>query len=137
MAVISFFVWYYPIGLHRNATFTDTVHSRGFLTSLILETGFLFAGSFGQMLVAGISSEEIASSIANLVGIMCKCFHALLMLMDLANFHSSIRILRHSRWTGRSAWLLDLHVPGQSVYIPFLELTLDHAGDCTRPVCGG
>jgi ABC-type multidrug transport system permease subunit len=70
MAVFAFFVWYYPIGLYRNANFTDTVASRGFLTFLNLETSFLFASSFGHMLIAGVGSEEVASSIATLLGIM-------------------------------------------------------------------
>lgn len=76
MAIFSFFVWYYPIGLYSNATFTDTVHSRGFLAFLVLETGFLFAGTFGQMLIAGIESEQIASALATLLSIMSMSIHS-------------------------------------------------------------
>lgn len=72
MAVFSYFVWYYPIGLYRNAQYTDTVHSRGFLTFLVLEAAYIFASSFGHMLIAGIEAEQIAFSLATLMGIMSK-----------------------------------------------------------------
>ena len=75
MAVLSFFVWYYPIGLYRNARHTNTFHSRGFLTFLILEASFLFASSFGHMLIAGIEEEQIASSIATLLSVMSESHH--------------------------------------------------------------
>ena len=72
MGVVSYFVWYYPIGLERNAQHTNTVHSRGFLTFLALEASFLLASSFGHMLIAGIEAEQIASSLATLLGIMSE-----------------------------------------------------------------
>ncbi|KAK5675209.1 Multidrug resistance protein [Elasticomyces elasticus] len=78
MAVFSFFVWYYPIGLYRNAQHTNTVHSRGLLTFLVLEASFLFASSFGQMLIAGIEAEQIAASIATLLGVMMYAFCGIL-----------------------------------------------------------
>ncbi|KAH7390477.1 putative ABC multidrug transporter [Pyrenochaeta sp. MPI-SDFR-AT-0127] len=78
MALFSFFVWYYPIGLYKNAVYTNTVHSRGLLTFLVLLNSFLFASSFGHMLIAGIDSEEIASSIATLLGILMYAFCGIL-----------------------------------------------------------
>ncbi|KAF2008613.1 pleiotropic drug resistance protein, ABC superfamily [Aaosphaeria arxii CBS 175.79] len=78
MAVLSFFVWYYPIGLYQNAEYTNTVHSRGFLSFLVILSSFLFASSFGHMLIAGLESEEIASSIATLIGIMMYAFCGIL-----------------------------------------------------------
>ncbi|KAI6897200.1 pleiotropic drug resistance protein, ABC superfamily, partial [Hortaea werneckii] len=74
MAIFSYFVWYYPIGLYKNAQYTNTVHSRGFLTFLIFEVAYLFASSFGHMLIAGIEEEQIASSLATLMGIMMYAF---------------------------------------------------------------
>lgn len=73
MAVFSFFVWYYPIGLYRNAEYTDNIHERGFLTFLVLLCSFLFASTFGHLLIAGLESEEIASSLATLISILSKC----------------------------------------------------------------
>lgn len=79
MAIFSFFVWYYPIGLYKNAQYADTVHSRGFLTFLTLLTSFLFASSFGHMLIAGLENEGIASSLATLLGILSECIAPMLL----------------------------------------------------------
>lgn len=78
MAFVCFFVWYYPIGLYRNAEPTDTVHIRGFLTALILWVTFLFASSLGHLLIAGVASEEIAGAIATLLSIMLYAFCGIL-----------------------------------------------------------
>ncbi|KAF2192196.1 pleiotropic drug resistance protein, ABC superfamily [Zopfia rhizophila CBS 207.26] len=74
ISVLTFLAWYYPIGLYRNAEFTDTVNSRGLLTLLPVWTSFLFASSFAHMVVAGISSEEGASALANIASIMMYAF---------------------------------------------------------------
>ncbi|KAK4892314.1 Multidrug resistance protein [Elasticomyces elasticus] len=78
IAVFSYLVWYYPIGLYKNAQHTDTVHLRGLLTFLVLETAFLFASSFGQMLIAGIEAEQVAASLATLLSIMMYAFCGIL-----------------------------------------------------------
>ena len=74
MAVICFFVWYYPIGFYRNASVTDTVSTRGFLAFLLIWTLFLFASSLAHLLIAGISSEDIAAAVATLIFIMMYAF---------------------------------------------------------------
>jgi ATP-binding cassette subfamily G (WHITE) protein 2 (PDR) len=70
MAVFCFLVWYYPVGLYRNAEPTDAVAIRSFLTLLIIITTFLFASSLAHMLIAG--------AFATLMGIMLYAFCGIL-----------------------------------------------------------
>ncbi|KAF2018873.1 ABC multidrug transporter [Aaosphaeria arxii CBS 175.79] len=78
VTVLCFFVWYYPIGLWRNAEPTDAVAIRGFLTFMILWATFLFASTLAHMLIAGAPGEEIASAFATLLGIMLYAFCGIL-----------------------------------------------------------
>lgn len=87
MAIISFIVWYYPVGFYKNAQFTDSVHSRGTLTLLLIWTAFLFGSTFAHVLIAGIGSSEEASALANLFGIMMYAFCGILVSKtDLPGF---------------------------------------------------
>lgn len=79
MAILSFLVWYYPMGLYRNAEYTDAVDSRGILTVLILWAAFLFASTFAQMLIAALGSAEEASGLATLMSIMLYAFCGILV----------------------------------------------------------
>ncbi|KAF2866739.1 ABC multidrug transporter [Massariosphaeria phaeospora] len=78
MAIFCFFVWYYPVGLYRNAEPTDSVHLRSFLTLLLVILAFLFASTTAHMLVAGVESEEIAGSLTLLFSIMLYAFCGIL-----------------------------------------------------------
>ncbi|KAH7114293.1 ABC multidrug transporter [Dendryphion nanum] len=78
MAVLCFFVWYYPVGLYRNAEETNSVSIRGFLAFLLILTVFLFASSLAHMLIAGVDSDEIASAYATLLSIMLYAFCGIL-----------------------------------------------------------
>lgn len=77
-AILCFFVWYYPIGLYRNAEPTDTVNIRSFLTMLLVWVTFLFASSLAHMLIAGVDSEEVAGAISTLLSIMMYAFCGIL-----------------------------------------------------------
>ncbi|KAH7388649.1 ABC-2 type transporter-domain-containing protein [Pyrenochaeta sp. MPI-SDFR-AT-0127] len=78
MAIFCFLVWYYPVGLYRNAEFTDSVHIRGFQTLLIIVVTFLFASSLAHLLIAGAPSEDIAGAYGTLVSIMLYAFCGIL-----------------------------------------------------------
>jgi ABC-type multidrug transport system permease subunit len=78
MAIFCFLVWYYPVGLYRNAEPSDTVHIRGFLTILIIWASFLFASSLAHMLIAGAPNEEIAGAFSTLLSIMMYAFCGIL-----------------------------------------------------------
>ncbi|KAH7096021.1 ABC-2 type transporter-domain-containing protein [Paraphoma chrysanthemicola] len=78
MAIFCFIVWYYPVGLYRNAEPTNEVHIRAFHTLLIIIATFLFASSLAHMLIAGSPNEEIAGAFATLLGIMLYAFCGIL-----------------------------------------------------------
>ncbi|KAJ5398236.1 hypothetical protein N7509_006349 [Penicillium cosmopolitanum] len=78
MAILCFIVWFYPVGLYQNAEYTDTIHIRSTHAVLIIWASFLFASSFGHMLIAGLESAEIASSLSNIMFILMYAFCGIL-----------------------------------------------------------
>ncbi|KAJ3527437.1 hypothetical protein NM208_g10699 [Fusarium decemcellulare] len=74
VAVFSFIVWYFPIGLYRNAEWTDQVHSRGITIFLLVWAFFLLTSSFGHMVIAGLPNADIAGAVVNLLFIMMFAF---------------------------------------------------------------
>ncbi|OBT90673.1 hypothetical protein VE02_00571 [Pseudogymnoascus sp. 03VT05] len=78
MAIFCFLVWYYPVGLYRNAEWTDSVNIRAFQTLLTIVAAFLFASSLAHMIIAGLPDESIAGAVATLVSIMLYAFCGIL-----------------------------------------------------------
>ncbi|KAF2032545.1 hypothetical protein EK21DRAFT_98928 [Setomelanomma holmii] len=78
MAIFCFLVWYYPVGLYRNAEHTDAVHIRAVHTLLLIIATFLFASSLAHLLIAGSPNEEIAGAFATLLSIMLYAFCGIL-----------------------------------------------------------
>lgn len=66
-AVVLFFCWYYPLGLYQNATYTDSVTSRGGLEFLFVWEFILFSSTFAHLMIAGIETAEAASNLANVL----------------------------------------------------------------------
>ncbi len=75
MGVIIFFTWYYPIGLYRNAIPTDAVAERGGLMFLYLWSFLMFAGTFTDLVVAGVETAENAGNIGSLLFSLCLIFN--------------------------------------------------------------
>ena len=67
MAVLVFLVWYYPIGLRQNAVEANQTAERGLLMFLYILTFLIFAGTFTNMVIAGIETAEVAGNITNLL----------------------------------------------------------------------
>ncbi|KAL8782451.1 MAG: hypothetical protein Q9213_005381 [Squamulea squamosa] len=67
MAVLVFVGWYYPIGLRQNAVEADQVAERGALMFLFILAFLVFAGTFTNMVIAGIATAETAGNITNLL----------------------------------------------------------------------
>lgn len=67
MAMFVFVGWYYPIGLRQNAVEADQVAERGALVFLFILVFLIFAGTFTNMVVAGIETAEAAGNITNLL----------------------------------------------------------------------
>ncbi|KAJ5702941.1 hypothetical protein N7488_010489 [Penicillium malachiteum] len=65
-SVLLFVTWYYPIGLYRNAEFTDTVHEKGALVWLFILTFVMFSSTFAHLAISAIETAETAGNIANL-----------------------------------------------------------------------
>ncbi|KAL2844337.1 ABC-2 type transporter-domain-containing protein [Aspergillus pseudoustus] len=65
MGLFSFLFWYFPLGLYRNAEWTDAVHSRGITACLHLWVFFVFTSTFANMLIAGIETEQVAGALLN------------------------------------------------------------------------
>ncbi|KAG7126348.1 ABC multidrug transporter A-1 like protein [Verticillium longisporum] len=74
MSVFCYVCWYFPIGLYKNAKWTDAVGSRGIAMFLHLWIFFMFASTFAHMMIAGLPSAEIAGGAMNLLLIMMFTF---------------------------------------------------------------
>jgi ATP-binding cassette subfamily G (WHITE) protein 2 (PDR) len=79
MAILSFLVWYYPVGLYRNAQPTDSVDIRSFHTLIIIVVTFLLASTLAHMLIAGSPNEEVAGAFATLISIFLYAFSGILV----------------------------------------------------------
>lgn len=74
MCVISFFLWYYPIGMFRNAEATGSTAERGGLMFLLLWSFYMFTSTFAHMMIAGIETAEAGSNLANLLFMLVFMF---------------------------------------------------------------
>ncbi|RSM01819.1 hypothetical protein CDV31_011168 [Fusarium ambrosium] len=74
MSVFCYVCWYYPIGLYKNAEWTDSVHSRGITMFLHLWIFFMFSSTFANMMIAGIPTPDMAGGAMNLLLIMMFTF---------------------------------------------------------------
>lgn len=74
MAVISFLLWYYPIGMYRNTYATDATTERGILMFLLLWAFFIFVSTFTHMMISGIETAEEGSNLGNLMFVMSIMF---------------------------------------------------------------
>jgi ATP-binding cassette, subfamily G (WHITE), member 2, PDR len=73
-ALFTWVVWYYPMGLYRNAQYNDSLHSRALLALLIIWASLLFGSSLAHAIIAGLPNEEVASAVANILCIMLYVF---------------------------------------------------------------
>ncbi|KAM0418796.1 hypothetical protein ACHAPT_012306 [Fusarium lateritium] len=78
VSIFCFICWYYPMGLYRNAEWTDEVHIRGITIFLHVWMFFLLASSFGHLMISGAPNPDIAGGIQNLLFIMMFAFCGIL-----------------------------------------------------------
>lgn len=74
MSVFSFILWYFPIGLYRNARQSGAEHSRGATSFLFVWVFFIFASSFAHLIIAGLETYDVAGAIVGLLTIMMFAF---------------------------------------------------------------
>lgn len=67
LSAITFFCFYYPIGMYKNAIPEHQVYERGALMWLLLLAFLLFQSTFTDMIVAGVESAETAGNIGQLL----------------------------------------------------------------------
>jgi ABC-type multidrug transport system permease subunit len=78
MAIFCFICWYFPIGLYRNAEYTDQVHTRGLAIILIVWCFLMFTSTFSHMMIAGLPNPEVGGSVGNLLYTMMFLFCGIL-----------------------------------------------------------
>ena len=74
MAVITFFCYYYPVGLQNNAAYTNSTAERGGLMFLLVWVFYIFSSTFAYMMIAGIETAETGANISNLLFSLCLVF---------------------------------------------------------------
>lgn len=67
MAVLTFVLYYYPVGLYKNAEHTDTVNERSGLMFLLILMFYLWSSTFTHMIIAGIETAETGANIGQLM----------------------------------------------------------------------
>lgn len=66
-ATVSFFSWYYPVGLYRNAVYSGAVTHRGVLMWLIMTLMFIYSSTLAQFC---ISWNQLADYAANWISLL-------------------------------------------------------------------
>ncbi|KAH8425503.1 Multidrug resistance protein [Aspergillus melleus] len=79
LSVFTFLCWYYPLGCYRNAELTGAVHSRSTLIFLLIWVTFIWASTFGNMLISGLDTVDLASSMSTFLVFLCYSFCGLLV----------------------------------------------------------
>lgn len=70
----AYICWWFPAGFYRNAEFTDSENYRSALAFLFICLFMLLTSTFAHLCIAGISSEEAAGNIANVLGLLLLLF---------------------------------------------------------------
>ncbi|AOA62509.1 Plasma membrane ATP-binding cassette (ABC) transporter [Komagataella phaffii CBS 7435] len=79
---ISFFCWYYPAGLYKNAGHLDQTTERGALVWLLVVAYFVYTATMATMCIAGISVETTAANVAVVLFCMSLMFAGVLKQKD-------------------------------------------------------
>jgi len=83
MALLTFLLWYYPIGMHKNAEIAGQLDERGFLMFLLIWAFYMLASTFAHMVIAGIETAEAGGNISNLLFMLCLIFCGVLASKDV------------------------------------------------------
>lgn len=74
MSVFCFLCYYFPVGFYRSAETSE----RGGMFFLVMWAFFIFASTFGHVLIAAIDIPDTGGSLANLLFILCLIFCGIL-----------------------------------------------------------
>jgi ATP-binding cassette, subfamily G (WHITE), member 2, PDR len=73
-----FIVWWFPSGFYNNTSVTDSTNQRATLAWLLICTYMLEVSTFSALVIAGLSSAETASNLANVLGFIMLLFCGIL-----------------------------------------------------------
>lgn len=79
---LTYFCFYYPVGLYRNCSTTEQLHERGALFWLICIAFMIFTTTFGQVCIAGMERRENAALLANTCFMICLAFCGVLVTRE-------------------------------------------------------
>lgn len=74
IGTVSYFCWYYPIGLYNNAIPTHAVHERGALMWFIIVLFFFFTSTMSQLCISFHELADNAANMCSLLFTMCLIF---------------------------------------------------------------
>ncbi|ORY83752.1 ABC drug exporter AbcA [Protomyces lactucae-debilis] len=83
MAVVVFFCLYYPVGFYTNATYTNTVHIRGFEFFLFTWQFMMFVSTFASLIIAFAPDASVGGNLAQLLFALCLIFCGVLASPDV------------------------------------------------------
>ncbi|KAG7195696.1 Multidrug resistance protein [Scheffersomyces spartinae] len=70
----SFFCWYYPVGVYRNAEPTNAVNERGAMVWMYFVAFYIYTGTISQWMMSFNELIENAGNLANFLFTMCLLF---------------------------------------------------------------
>ncbi|VVT50426.1 uncharacterized protein SAPINGB_P002757 [Magnusiomyces paraingens] len=82
MSVFSFFCYYYPVGLYRNASVSGATHERGALFFMMVWAFYIYTSTFAHMVVAAIDSADAAAHLSNLLFMITLIFCGIMARPD-------------------------------------------------------
>lgn len=83
IGTLSFFCWYYPVGLYENAEPTHQVNSRGVLVWLLYVGFYIYSTTLGQLAMSFSEIADNAANIATMLFTMCLNFCGVLAGPDV------------------------------------------------------
>lgn len=138
LAVLTFVTWYYPMGMYKNAQYTDTLNERAGLMFLLIWIFYMVSpppprrsptslpvltsvaqhtSTFTAMVIAGVETAELGGNIANLMFSLCLIFCGVLATPDsLPRFWIFMNRVRYV--SSRTSVSLTLTFPSQPVHVP-------------------
>ena len=82
IGTISYFCWYYPVGLYQNAEPTDSVNQRGVLMWLFITAFFVYTSTLGQLCMSFNELDINAANLAVMMFTLCLNFCGVLATKD-------------------------------------------------------
>ncbi|CAK7901271.1 pleiotropic ABC efflux transporter of multiple drugs Cdr1p [[Candida] anglica] len=79
---LSFFCWYYPVGLYNNAVPTNSVLERGVTMWIVVVLFFIYTSTMGQLCISFIELADNAANLCSLLFTMCLTFCGVLTSSD-------------------------------------------------------